>query len=140
MVPMEESSAVTQVPMLVPSTKKSTPLLDGSPMTMPAPTICTMRVVTADDDCTMPVMTMPASSRTRRLSTLAKKSVTTCCSENLSIAMPMYRRPRKTRPSPASIMPIVLVLSFLQSISMKMPTQVRTVMISMKGISAMTEK
>ena len=138
--PMDERSAVTQVPMLVPSTRNSTPLLDGSPMTRPAPTICTMSVVTADDDCTMPVMMTPASKSTRRLSTLTRKSLTICCCANSSIAMPMYSSPKNTRPNPASIMPTVLLLSFLQSISMKMPTQVNTVMISMKGISAMTEK
>ena len=140
LAPTEERSAVTQVPMLVPSTRNSTPLLEGSPMVSPAATICTMRVVTAEEDCTMPVMMTPASNSTRRLSTLMRKSLTMSCWAKSSIAMPMYSRPRNTSPRPASIMPMVLAFSFLHSMSMKMPTQVKRVMISMKGISAMTEK
>ena len=74
-VPTDEMSAVTHEPMFEPKIKYNT-AFPPPPIIKPALAIPMITVVTALDDCTSAVNTIPKSSNKNGLVKLANKSVT----------------------------------------------------------------
>ena len=100
-VPMQESSAVTQVPMLVPRTTYMT-AFPPPPMMMPCVAMEMRMTVMAEEDCTMAVMAMPRKKSRKGLVMLAKRSTMTWLSLKNAIEPSMTSKPTKTRPRPAT--------------------------------------
>ena len=107
---MQESSAVTQVPMLVPRTTYMT-AFPPPPMMMPCVAMEMRMTVMAEEDCTMAVMAMPRKKSRKGLVMLAKRSTMTWLSlKNAiepsslknAIEPSMTSKPTKTRPRPAT--------------------------------------
>ena len=133
LAPTEERMAVIHVPILLPSTRKRTPLLPGSPMDSPAPTMTMMSEVTAELDCTRAVNAAPMRRSKKGLLTPVKKFLNDWESRKMDMESDMTCKPRKTSPSPASTTPMVLIFSFLESISINTPTQANTVTNAIKS-------
>ena len=128
---MELISAVTQVPILVPSTmyKMALPPL---PICIPAVSIESKMAFTAVDDCITAVISAPMNIRTigskKAGLILAFKAF---CSATFSFSAPLQAeiivRPKKTRPKPAAVSPQLFTLPFLHTIATKIPTKASTI-------------
>lgn len=121
--PMDESSAVTQVPMLEPMTTKRTSL-PPSPIIMPLPSMAMSMDVTAEELCMIAVTAMPRKKSRNGFVTLAKALTTAALSRKRSMESDMTSRPTKTSPRPASAYATVWTFSFLLSMAVSAPMPV----------------
>ena len=125
LAPIEESTAVTHVPILVPRITKSMPL-PPPPIRRPFCAITMSTEVTALDDWTMPVTATPMRRSRRGFVTEVS-----ACSTNGSLATPaiepdIISRPTNTRPREATRLPAVFTLLFLVTIVNIRPISVKS--------------
>ena len=119
-VPIEESNAVTHEPIFEPKIKYST-AFPPPPIIKPALAIAIITVVTALDDCTNAVNTIPKINNKNGLFNEASKSVTAGLLAYPFIVPDITSKPKKTIPNPANASPILFTLSVLQNISIATP-------------------